>query len=127
MQPLEDAMRHLTLRHNAQIAAIATLLIGAIALPAIAQETTARPATISHAVPTDAHLPAASMDIDAVTPDSDITVFLHPDVPDDVHRAALRRLWAVMDLPVSCQDLCTEASASGLPGLTGETLPIVGE
>ena len=52
--------------------------------------------------------PPAAHDIGALTADSDFTVFMRQDVPEDVRRAALRRLWVLMQLPVSCHDLCYE-------------------
>jgi uncharacterized protein DUF3306 len=56
--------------------------------------------------PAGAH--ATLDDIDTLTVDSDFTVFMRPGVPEGVRRAALRRLWAVMDLPPSCMDFCIE-------------------
>lgn len=52
--------------------------------------------------------PVAYVDVSALTIDSDFTVFMHKEVPQDVQRAALRKLWLLMQLPVSCHDLCYE-------------------
>jgi hypothetical protein len=52
--------------------------------------------------------PAAQINISALTAESDFTVFMRKDVPEEVRRAALRRLWVLMQLPVSCDDLCYE-------------------
>ena len=58
----------------------------------------------------------ALIDIGALTIDSDFTVFMRKDVPEDARRAMLRRLWVLMQLPVSCHELCYEPQAppSGL-------------
>ena len=60
--------------------------------------------------------PAASIDINALTAESDFTVFMAKNVPEDVRRVALRRLWTLLQLPVSCHDLCYEPE-SAAPGL----------
>jgi hypothetical protein len=52
--------------------------------------------------------PVALVHIDALTVESDFTVFMRKDVPEEVRRAALRRLWVLMQLPVSCDELCSE-------------------
>jgi len=59
--------------------------------------------------------PAASFDIDALTVESDFTVFMHKSVPEEVRRIALRRLWTLIELPEACHDLCyePEPAASG--------------
>ena len=44
-----------------------------------------------------ANHPAAHIDIGTLRIDSDFTVFMHRDVPEDVRRMALRRLWVLMD------------------------------
>jgi hypothetical protein len=66
-----------------------------------------------------------SMDVSALTPDSDFTVFMREGVPDDVHRAALGRLWVFIAPPVSCQELCVgeDDSAAGATRLASEKLP----
>jgi hypothetical protein len=66
--------------------------------------------------------PAALIDIDAMTAESDFSVFMGKDVPEDVRRAALRRLWVLMQLPVSCDDLCyePEPTASGFARVASE-------
>jgi len=48
------------------------------------------------------------IDASTLTIDSDFTVFMGKGVPEDVRRAALRRLWVLMKLPVSCYELCYE-------------------
>ena len=53
--------------------------------------------------------PVAYVDVSALTAESDFTVFMRKDVPEAVRRAALRRLWVLMTLPVSCHDHCYEA------------------
>ena len=53
-------------------------------------------------------------EIAALTVDSDFTVFMQEGVSADVRRAALRRLWVLMQLPLSCEDLCYEAERPGL-------------
>jgi hypothetical protein len=72
--------------------------------------------------------PIALIDIDSLTADSDFTVFMRKEVPEDVRRAVLRRLWVLMQLPVSCDELCYEpqAPASGSVRLATEKLPVVG-
>jgi hypothetical protein len=59
--------------------------------------------------------PVAYVDVSALTAESDFTVFMRKDVPEAVRRAALRRLWVLMTLPVSCDELCLqpEPAASG--------------
>jgi hypothetical protein len=42
---------------------------------------------------TAADRPAALIDIGALTADSGLTVLMRTDVPEDVRRLALRRLW----------------------------------
>jgi hypothetical protein len=65
------------------------------------------------------------IEIGTLTIDSDFTVFMRKDVPEDVRRAALRRLWVLMQLPVSCHELCSEveSAASGVVA-SGEKLAI---
>jgi hypothetical protein len=48
------------------------------------------------------------IDASTLTIDSDFTVFMGKGVPEEVRRAALRRLWVLMELPVSCYELCYE-------------------
>jgi hypothetical protein len=69
--------------------------------------------------------PAALIDIDALTAESDFTVFMGKGVPEDVRRNALRRLWVLLQLPVSCDDLCydPEPAPSGFARLASEKLP----
>jgi hypothetical protein len=52
--------------------------------------------------------PVVQTAIGALTSESDFTVFMRKDVPEEVRRAALRRLWVLMQLPVSCDALCYE-------------------
>jgi Protein of unknown function (DUF3306) len=53
--------------------------------------------------------PAARIDINALKAESDFTVFMQKDVPEAVRRAALRKLWTLIELPVSCMELCRQA------------------
>jgi hypothetical protein len=50
--------------------------------------------------------PAARFDIGALTAESDFTVFMRKEVQEHLRVAALRRLWALMKLPASCDELC---------------------
>jgi hypothetical protein len=72
---------------------------------------------------------AALVEIDALTVESDFTVFMHADVPEGLRRAALRRLWALMNLPVSCDELCNEPepAASGFARLASEKLHVTAQ
>jgi hypothetical protein len=69
--------------------------------------------------------PATLIDIAALSAESDFTVFMGKGVPDDVRRNALRRLWVLLQLPVSCDDLCyePEPAPSGFARLANEELP----
>jgi len=53
--------------------------------------------------------PAASIDTDALTAESDFTVFMHKSMPEEVRRIALRKLWTLMEAPQACHELCYEA------------------
>jgi hypothetical protein len=66
------------------------------------------PAPAQNPRPARTH-PAASIDIGALTAQSDFTVFMREDVPEEVRRAALRRLWTLIDQPPSCMELCHDA------------------
>ena len=68
--------------------------------------------------------PVVYIGIGALTIDSDFTVFMRNDVPEDVRTAALRRLWVLMQLPVSCHELCSdpEPAASGVAFATRDTV-----
>ena len=91
---------------------MSALLLGlALAGPAIAQ---GQPA------------PGALVNVDALTAESDFTVFMRKDVSEDLRRSALRRLWVLMQLPVSCDELChaPEPAASGFAHLARETAEI---
>jgi Protein of unknown function (DUF3306) len=68
----------------------------------------AGPAAAQDLRPARSH-PAASIDIGALTARSDFTVFMRQDVPEEVRRVALRRLWTLIDLPPSCMELCHHA------------------
>jgi uncharacterized protein DUF3306 len=57
--------------------------------------------------PTD-RPPVTYIDAGTLAIDSDFTVFMGKGVPEDVRRVALRRLWVLMELPVSCYELCYE-------------------
>jgi hypothetical protein len=98
------------LRHFCRVSLAACLTAAAIA-PGAAQQIQAHP--------------AALIDIDALTAESDFTVFMSKDVPEDVRRNALRRLWVLLQLPVSCDDLCYEPqpAPSGSVRLASEKLP----
>jgi hypothetical protein len=63
-------------------------------------------------------------DIGALTAESDFTLFMRKEVPDDVRLLTLRRLWVLMRLPVSCHELYfeRERAESDLSQLTGEKL-----
>jgi len=80
--------------------------------------TTAQPVAAIH--------PARVIDIEALTLESDFTVFMASDVPEDVRRTGLRRLWALMGLPVSCHELChePESAATGLALLASDQRPV---
>jgi hypothetical protein len=56
------------------------------------------------------------VDITTLTIDSDFTAFMQEGVPEQLRQAALRRLWVLMQLPVSCDELCDapEAAAAGI-------------
>lgn len=73
--------------------------------------------------------PAALIDINALTAESDFTVFMGKGVPEDVRRNALRRLWVLLQLPVSCDDLCYEPqpAPSGFARLASEKLPPIAQ
>src|SRR5262245_42029757 len=73
-----------------------------------------------------ASYPAARFDTSALTAESDFTVFMRKGVPEELRRAALRRLWILMKLPVSCDELCYEAEppAPDLARFASERLPV---
>jgi uncharacterized protein DUF3306 len=102
----EDPM----LRCFYQVSLAACLMAAAIA-PSAAQQRQVHPATL--------------IDIDALTAESDFTGFMGKGVPEDVRRNALRRLWVLLQLPVSCDDLCyePEPAPSGFARLASEKLP----
>src|SRR5262245_1956433 len=79
-------------------------------------------AALTKAEPAAAFNPARVIDIEALTLESDFTVFMASDVPEDVRRVGLRRLWALMELSVSCHELChePEPSAASLAPVANE-------
>jgi hypothetical protein len=74
-------------------------------------------------------LPDADFDISGLTADSDFTVFMRKDVPEDIRRAVLRRLWVFMPLPVSCDELCheVEPAASSPARVASEKLSVAAQ
>jgi hypothetical protein len=96
---------------NRPKSALAALLLTIVAAaPAVAEEAYFAPlpaAAVAEGRLSARH-PASLVDIGSLTIDSDFTVFMREDVPEDVRTAALRRLWVLMKLPVSCDDLCYE-------------------
>jgi hypothetical protein len=74
-------------------------------------------------------LPGADFDISDLTADSDFTVFMRKDVPEDIRRAVLRRLWVLMQLPVSCDELCQEMgpAASNPARVASEKLSVAAQ
>ena len=86
-----DELNRIASRHNratrtkAALAA-ATLLAGLVLVPGNAPaDDRARPTRLQYS-----GLP----NIETLTYESDYTVFLAPDVPLEIHRAALRKLWS---------------------------------
>src|SRR5262245_53610866 len=75
---------------------------------------------------TAASNPAARSDINALTRESDFTVFMRRELPEDLRRAAVRRLWVLMKLPAACDELCYEPEppAPDLARLASEKLPM---
>ena len=51
------------------------------------------------------------------------------EVPEDLRRGALRRLWELMKLPVSCDELCyePEPAASRFARLASEKLLVAAQ
>ena len=72
------------------------------------------------------HGRADPIDINTLAIESDFSVFMRKDVPEELRRAALRRLWILMQLPVSCDELCyeSEPAASGIAHLASEKLRV---
>src|SRR5262245_26350446 len=70
--------------------------------------------------------PVTYVEIGALSVDADFTVFMRNDVPEEVRRAALRRLWVLMQLPVSCHELCAEVETahSVIADITMEKQPV---
>jgi len=64
--------------------------------------------------------PVTYIDAGTFTIDFDFTVFMSKGVPEDVRRAALRRLWVLMGLPVSCYELCYEPYPKAEPFAASE-------
>jgi hypothetical protein len=96
---------------------LAALALVAGAIPAVAE-----------GQPGPGH-PAALIDVSGLAADSDFTVFMRKNVPEDVRRAALRRLWVFMQLPVSCDELCHEPEPTPFSSaiLASEKLSVVAE
>jgi hypothetical protein len=109
---MEELMRFMMLRS----VHVSVLMFGLVlAGPATAQD-----------LQTAATSPAASIDISALTAHSDFTVFMRKEVPEDVRRAALRKLRVLMELPVSCMELCIEPepAMSGVAQAVSKQRPI---
>jgi hypothetical protein len=88
----------------------ALLLTIVVAASAVAEQASVTPlpaAAVAEGRLSARH-PASLVDIGSLTINSDFTVFMRKDVSEDVRRGALRRLWVLMELPVSCHDLCHE-------------------
>jgi uncharacterized protein DUF3306 len=70
--------------------------------------------------------PVTYIEVGALAVDADFTVFMRNDVPEEVRRLALRRLWVVMQLPVSCHELCAEVeiAPSVLANVAMEKQPV---
>jgi hypothetical protein len=103
---------------NRSKSALAALLLTIVAgVPALAEQASFTPAAaVAEGQPAARH-PASHVDIGSLTANSDFTVFMRKDVPADVRRIALRKLWTLMELPQSCMELCIEpepASAARL-------------
>jgi hypothetical protein len=86
-----DELNRIPFGHNratrAKVAlAVVTLLAGLVLVPgnAPADDDAARPRLQSPGLP----------NIETLTYESDYTVFLTPNVPLEIHRAALRKLWS---------------------------------
>jgi hypothetical protein len=79
-------------------------------VPALAEQAsfTPLPAAAVAEGQLSARHPASLVDIGSLTNDSDFTVFMRKDVPEDVRRIALRKLWRLMELSQSCMELCIE-------------------
>jgi hypothetical protein len=73
--------------------------------------------------------PAILVDIGTLTTESDFTVFMRKDVPEDLRRSALRTLWGLMKLPVSCHELCSEPepAASDSTRVASEKLSVAAQ
>ncbi|HEY7552827.1 MAG TPA: DUF3306 domain-containing protein [Hyphomicrobiaceae bacterium] len=109
---------------NRPKSALAALLLTIVAAaPAVAEQASFTPAAAVAEGRLSAGHPASLVDIGSLTIDSDFTVFMRKDVPEDVRRIALRKLWTLMELPQSCMELCIEpepASAAGLVAAAGK-------
>jgi hypothetical protein len=88
----------------------ALLLITVAAAPAVAEQASFTPLAAAAVAEgrLSARHPASLADIGSLTIDSDFTVFMRKDVPEDVRRVALRKLWILMELPWSCMELCIQ-------------------
>jgi hypothetical protein len=78
---------------------------------------------------TAASHPAGRFDAGTLTAESDFTAFMRKEVPEDLRRAALRRLWELMKLPAACNELCyaPEPPAPDLARLASEKLPVAAQ
>jgi hypothetical protein len=96
---------------NRRKSTLAACLLTVVAtVPAVAEQapSTPLPAAAVAEGPLSARHPASLVDIGSLTIDSDFTVFMRKEVPEDVRRIALRKLWTLMELPQSCMELCIE-------------------
>ena len=89
-------------------AVVALLLTIVAAAPAVAEQASFTPAAAVAEGRLSARHPAFLAHIGSLTIDSDFTVFMRKDVPEDVRRVALRKLWILMELPWSCMELCIQ-------------------
>src|SRR5262245_22343211 len=67
--------------------------------------------------------PASRFDTNALTAESDFTIFMRKEAPEDLRQAALRRLWVLMKIPVSCDELCYEPEPPA-PRFASDKLPV---
>lgn len=95
---------------NRRKSALAVMLTIVAAAPAVAEQAYFTPLPTTEIV--EGQVSAKNLtslaDIGSLTVDSDFTVFMRNDVPEDVRRIALRKLWILMELSQSCMELCVE-------------------
>jgi Protein of unknown function (DUF3306) len=99
--PRNDGQRSPAILHHWLISGFALSFV--LAFPAIAQPDKAtndpahgsRPIKAAYVVPVPAFDPATLPSLDAIDAQTDIRIFLHPDVPDEMRLPALRRAWSV--------------------------------